>query len=96
MSIRLTTPLTSKPYVLMTLWCQRQFGVHVSRDFDKFVVKGQKYSPARLEVEGDLTVEVLEIGAFNRELGERIKKYCPRIQYRSMILTQPIHTITPP
>lgn len=27
---------------------------------------------------------VLEIGAFNRELGERIKKYCPRIQYKSM------------
>jgi 3-phosphoshikimate 1-carboxyvinyltransferase len=53
MSIRLTTPLTSKPYVLMTLWCLRQFGVHVSRDFDKFVVKGQKYTPARFEVEGD-------------------------------------------
>lgn len=27
---------------------------------------------------------VLEIGAFNRELGERIKKFCPRIQYKSM------------
>lgn len=27
---------------------------------------------------------VLEIGAFNRELGERIKKYYPRIQNKSM------------
>ncbi|MBM4348315.1 MAG: methyltransferase domain-containing protein [Deltaproteobacteria bacterium] len=27
---------------------------------------------------------VLEIGAFNRELGERIKKHRPRIQYKSM------------
>ena len=27
---------------------------------------------------------VLEIGAFNRELGERIKKHYPRIQYKSM------------
>lgn len=27
---------------------------------------------------------VLEIGAFNRELGERIKKYCPRILYKSL------------
>ncbi|MBM4309016.1 MAG: methyltransferase domain-containing protein [Deltaproteobacteria bacterium] len=27
---------------------------------------------------------VLEIGAFDRKLGERIKKYCPRIQYKSM------------
>jgi len=27
---------------------------------------------------------VLEIGAFNRELGERIKKHYPRIRYKSM------------
>jgi 3-phosphoshikimate 1-carboxyvinyltransferase len=53
MSIRLTTPLTSKPYVLMTLWCQKQFGVNVGRDFDKFVIKGQKYAPAQLDIEGD-------------------------------------------
>ena len=27
---------------------------------------------------------LLEIGAFNRELGERIKKYYPHVQYKSM------------
>jgi 3-phosphoshikimate 1-carboxyvinyltransferase len=52
-SIRLTTPMTSKPYVLMTLWCLKQFGINVQTSFDKFVVRRQRYQPARLEVEGD-------------------------------------------
>jgi 3-phosphoshikimate 1-carboxyvinyltransferase len=51
--IRLTTPMTSKPYVLMTLRCLRQFGINVSTEFDKFVVKRQRYQPARLQIEGD-------------------------------------------
>jgi 3-phosphoshikimate 1-carboxyvinyltransferase len=53
MSIRLTTPMTSKPYVLMTLWCLKKFGISVQTSFDKFVVRRQRYRPARLEVEGD-------------------------------------------
>ena len=53
MSIRLTTPLTSRPYVLMTLWCLKQFGIDVHHSFDRFVVRRQRYQPARLEVEGD-------------------------------------------
>jgi 3-phosphoshikimate 1-carboxyvinyltransferase len=53
MTIRLTTPLTSKPYVLMTLWCLKQFGIDVRASPDRFVVLRQKYQPARLEVEGD-------------------------------------------
>jgi 3-phosphoshikimate 1-carboxyvinyltransferase len=53
MSIRLTTPLTSKPYVLMTLWCLKKFGIDVQASPDRFVVRRQKYQPARLEVEGD-------------------------------------------
>lgn len=53
MSIRLTTPMTSKPYVLMTLWCLKKFGINVQTSFDKFIVRRQRYQPARLEVEGD-------------------------------------------
>ena len=52
-SIRLTTPMTSRPYVLMTLWCLKQFGINVQTSFDKFVVRRQRYQPTRLEVEGD-------------------------------------------
>jgi 3-phosphoshikimate 1-carboxyvinyltransferase len=52
-SIRLTTPMTSRPYVLMTLRGLKQFGIHVRREFDKFVVAPQRYQPARFEVEGD-------------------------------------------
>jgi 3-phosphoshikimate 1-carboxyvinyltransferase len=53
MSIRLTTTMTSRPYVLMTLWCLKQFGINVQTSFDKFVVRRQRYHPTRLEVEGD-------------------------------------------
>jgi 3-phosphoshikimate 1-carboxyvinyltransferase len=53
MSIRLTSPMTSRPYVLMTLWCQKKFGINVQTSFDKFVVRRQRYQPAHLEVEGD-------------------------------------------
>jgi len=51
--IGLTTPLTSKPYVLMTLWCLKQFGINVHTEFDKFTVRRQAYKPTRLEIEGD-------------------------------------------
>lgn len=53
MTIRLTTPLTSKPYVEMTLWCLKQFGINVNASPDGFVVGRQIYRPARLQVEGD-------------------------------------------
>jgi 3-phosphoshikimate 1-carboxyvinyltransferase len=52
-SIKLTTPLTSRPYVLMTLRCLRKFGIRVRREFDRFVVRQQRYKPTRFEVEGD-------------------------------------------
>ena len=52
-SIRLTTALTSRPYLLMTLRCMKQFGVDVHNEFDKFVVPKQTYTPAKFEVEGD-------------------------------------------
>jgi 3-phosphoshikimate 1-carboxyvinyltransferase len=52
-SIRLTTKLTSRPYLLMTLRCLRKFGVNLRTDLDKFVVAKQSYRPTRFEVEGD-------------------------------------------
>lgn len=52
-NIRLTTPMTSKPYVLMTLWCQKQFGVNIRSAWDRFVVGRQAYKPTRLTIESD-------------------------------------------
>ena len=52
-SIKLTTPMTSGPYVLMTLWCLKQFGINVNHEFDRFIVRRQRYKPTKLEVEGD-------------------------------------------
>jgi 3-phosphoshikimate 1-carboxyvinyltransferase len=54
-TIRLTTPLESKPYVLMTLDCLQRFGVAVgfSDFFYDFGVFQQTYEPAKYEVEGD-------------------------------------------
>ncbi len=53
MNIRLTTPLASKPYVMMTIQCLKQFGINVDASPDRFVVRRQIYRPTRLEVEGD-------------------------------------------
>jgi 3-phosphoshikimate 1-carboxyvinyltransferase len=53
MIIRLTSPLTSKPYVEMTLWCLKQFGINVNASSDRFVVRRQVYRPTRLAIEGD-------------------------------------------
>jgi 3-phosphoshikimate 1-carboxyvinyltransferase len=52
-SIRVTTPMTSKSYVLMTLRCLRQFGINARTEFDKFVVRRQRYKPAKIKIEGD-------------------------------------------
>jgi len=53
--IRLTTPLESKPFVLMTLDCLERFGVRVksSDDLRQFEVSKQAYKPAKYRVEGD-------------------------------------------
>jgi len=53
--IRLTTPLESKPFVLMTLECLRRFGITVgfSGELDRFEVLRQAYEPAKYRVEGD-------------------------------------------
>jgi 3-phosphoshikimate 1-carboxyvinyltransferase len=66
-SIRLSTPMTSRPYVLMTLRCLRKFGISVRREFDRFVVTKQRYKPTKFEVEGDWSSAsyFLALGAFS-------------------------------
>jgi len=51
----LTTPLESKPYVLMTKDVQRKFGVEIeaSEDLREFWIKKQSYKSATYKIEGD-------------------------------------------
>jgi 3-phosphoshikimate 1-carboxyvinyltransferase len=53
--IRLRSPLQSRPYVLMTTGCLREFGIGVesSEDLDEFQILRQDYRPTRYLVEGD-------------------------------------------
>ena len=51
--IRLTKPLESRPYVMMTLLSLRKFGIQVTKLLDKFIIERQIYPPAIYEVEGD-------------------------------------------
>jgi 3-phosphoshikimate 1-carboxyvinyltransferase len=53
--IRLTTPLESKPYVLMTLETQKRFGVKVSasKDLRKFSIGKQNYEARNYKIESD-------------------------------------------
>ncbi len=69
MSIKLTTPMKSTPYVLMTLWCLKKFGINVRREAASFVIRRQRYVPTRLEVEGDWSSAsyFLALGAFSQE-----------------------------
>jgi 3-phosphoshikimate 1-carboxyvinyltransferase len=54
-AIWLTTPLESRPYVLMTLECLKQFGITVkySDELMEFEIAAQTYKPASYLVEGD-------------------------------------------
>ena len=54
-TITLTTPLESRPYVLMTLDCLQRFWITVgfSEELDRFETVKQTYEPAEYEVEGD-------------------------------------------
>jgi len=55
LTIKLTTPLESRPYVMMTLDTMQGFGVSVSFDetMDEFTVEPQHYDPMVYTVEGD-------------------------------------------
>ena len=54
-TLKLTTPLESRPYVRMTMEAQRSFNVDVQTagDMSEFTVEGQSYEPSDFEVEGD-------------------------------------------
>lgn len=67
--IKLTTPLTSRPYVLMTIWCLRQFNIVVKNEGNMFIVKRQRYEPANINIEGDWSSAsyFLALGAFSEE-----------------------------
>jgi 3-phosphoshikimate 1-carboxyvinyltransferase len=54
-TIRLTEPLESRPYVLMTLECLKQFGINAkySQDLLEYQISPQMYKPANYKVEGD-------------------------------------------
>lgn len=54
LNIHLTTPLTSRPYVEMTIAAMQKRGVTVVTTEDGFIVpKGQQYRPASVTVGGD-------------------------------------------
>ena len=54
-SIKLSSPLQSKPYILMTMECLKEFGIDIefSNDFNEFSVIKQLFRPADYVVEGD-------------------------------------------
>jgi 3-phosphoshikimate 1-carboxyvinyltransferase len=72
LTIKLTTPLESRPYVMMTLETMQSFGVDVEYDacLDTFLVPPQKYQPARYRVEGDWSSAsyLLALGAMAGEI----------------------------
>jgi 3-phosphoshikimate 1-carboxyvinyltransferase len=55
LTIKITTPLESKPFVTMTLDCLEKFGIKVeaAHDLREFNVAPQPYKPAEYRIEGD-------------------------------------------
>ena len=55
MTIRMTTPVESKPYILMTLDCLKKFGIALrfAEGLDQFDAEPQTYRPTTYQVEGD-------------------------------------------
>jgi len=72
MTIRLTTPLESKPYVLMTMDCLERFWITVgfSEELDQFEILKQTYKPVKYNVEGDWSSAsyLLAMGALSGEV----------------------------
>ncbi len=72
MTIRVTTPLESQPFVLMTLECLKLFGIEVkaSEDLREFETARQAYQPIKYIVEGDWSSAsyLLALGALGGEV----------------------------
>jgi len=86
--IRLTTPLESKPYLLMTLECLEKFGITVesSPDLKVFKVAKQNYQPAKFEIEGDWSSAsyFLALGALSGEV--EVSNLNPRSQQGDRVM----------
>ena len=71
-SLVLTPPVESKPYIRMTIGCMKQFGVKVehSPDFIHYTAKPQTYKPAKYRIEGDWSsaAYLLALGAVAGEV----------------------------
>ena len=72
MTVKLTTPLESRPYVMMTMDAMQWFGITVAFDenLDMFEVLPQKYKPTKFKVEGDWSSAsyLLSLGALAGEV----------------------------
>ena len=72
MTIKLTTPLESRPYVMMTLDTMQWFGITVAfnKNLDTFEILPHKYKPTRYKVEGDWSSAsyLLALGALAGEV----------------------------
>jgi len=70
--INLSSPLQSKPYILMTIECLKNFGIHIeySEDFTEFTVTKQLFRPTEYVVEGDWSSAsyLLALGALSGKI----------------------------
>jgi 3-phosphoshikimate 1-carboxyvinyltransferase len=71
-AIKLTSPLESRPYVMMTLDTMQWFGITVafSNNMDEFEILPQRYKPTKFGVEGDWSSAsyMLALGALTGEV----------------------------
>jgi 3-phosphoshikimate 1-carboxyvinyltransferase len=71
-TIKLTTPLESRPYVIMSMDAMQYFGITVAFNdsLDEFEVLPQRYQPTRFRVEGDWSSAsyLLALGALAGEV----------------------------
>jgi 3-phosphoshikimate 1-carboxyvinyltransferase len=72
MTIKLTTPLESRPYVMMTMDAMQWFGITVAFNdkLDTFNILPHKYKPTKFRVEGDWSSAsyLLSLGALAGEV----------------------------
>ena len=72
MTIKLTTPLESRPYVMMTLEAMHWFGITIAfnDNLDTFEAIPHKYKPTKFKVEGDWSSAsyLLSLGALAGEV----------------------------
>jgi 3-phosphoshikimate 1-carboxyvinyltransferase len=70
--IKLTTPLESRPYVMMTMDAMQWFGITIAfnDNLDSFEILPQKYKPTKYKVEGDWSSAsyLLSMGALTGEV----------------------------